>query len=215
MREEKTCRALGITFHLFKNGSCIWIVGGYGFRPTNIGSNRRIVDGTQYLSMSVDLTSNSIRAGPSLPEKLLFPCLVNVDEDKVFLIARVMRSWAPFVNKNNTRAYTYIQSSNKWTPIKMPYFSCIQASKTRGFTCAYLKSEHSVIIAMDSCIVSLNLTSSQWKSHNLPYKSGLLFNIDEEQNTVTFIGTDNVNGSFVHMVRAIIEGQPTINCSIH
>ena len=125
-----------------------------------------------------------------------YPCTLSLNEDLLFVISP---PWKMF--NTSVSAYFYNKTSTKWTQLNA-HFPCF-VGKASKFTCAYLRDDHSIIVAQDGCVTALNLTSNKWSKFDLQLQRGLVFNIDGDMNTIVFIGSNDTakSGSVIYTVR--------------
>ena len=134
--------------------------------------------------------------GPNLPVGIRFPCILDINGNKIFMIGP---SWT----SDESVAYIYNQVTAKWTHLGFNYPCQKYQSHIDRFTCAYLKHENSIISGVNDCVAILNLTSLHWSSMMMPHKSCILFNSNSYNAFVFFIGTDKINGSEIYMVSSV------------
>lgn len=112
----------------------------------------------------------------------------------------------PIISGLSTRLLTYIYNTQteKWTNVTQNFPCQKLASLLYKYTCAYMRPLKSVILSVDECIPILNLTAFPtswiWSSINAPMDTGIVFNTNDDENNVIFIGNDGGNQSEIHMV---------------
>lgn len=141
----------------------------------------------------------------NLPIDIHIPCVLNLDRDQVFMIGSAKSRFG----RNITLAAYILNLSNDELISLADDFPCEhetnQAIENR-FTCANLRHErHFVIVGIDNCIAILNLTSLSWTSHLMPFKKGILLNVEAQHRSVFYIGHDKLNqtdigGSYIYKV---------------
>lgn len=162
----------------------------------------------------MEIRSKKVLRGPNLPIGIYYPCAIKIGEDSSFIIGSV-EIGNEFVGHNigletsneTLAAYLYDQSNEMWTHLGSNFPCHYEYSKNNKFTCAYLKQENAIITGIDRCIASLNLTSKKWTHFTMPFKDGIIFNINENQDSVFYIGSNNTNGSDVYVVSSYFSGQ--------
>ena len=68
------------------------------------------------------------------------------------------------------------------------------------YSSAYLKTDHLVIIAIEDCGATLNMTSLSWASFPLPENNGILFNEDWTYKNVYYLSSHEDSQSVVYLV---------------
>ena len=154
--------------------------------------------------------SKSIIQGPNLPVGIRFPCTLNVNEELIFMIgmdeSALMSNndganFITILSNQTLAAYIFNQSNESWTYLGHDFPCQFDQTIHTRFTCAYLRHEQSIVAGIDFCTAILNLSTFTWTSHiRMRYKNGVLFNIDQNQESVVYIGSNNINGSHVSMV---------------
>ena len=130
---------------------------------------------------------------------MAFPCTLNIDHERVFIFGRVFqvdRNVGSFANM--TQAYIIDFRTQDW--IQLDGFPCATDHKAK-YSCAMLRPQKLIISAVVNCTAVWNLTSSDWTTFTTPLNNGVIFNQDEEEKTIFYVGSvGNGSGSKLYMV---------------
>ena len=140
--------------------------------------------------------------GPYLPVPLVFPCTININDELIFLFGQEMQTDV----KPATLLHTFMFNThtNIWTNLTEG-FPCQKYSwQVEKHTCSYLRPRKSVVLSIDYCIPILNLTlfpvSWTWTQMEAPVNRGIVFNTNEVQDHVIFIGNNGSDQSQIYAV---------------
>ena len=102
-------------------------------------------------------------------------------------------------------SYIYNKNTNHWTDLSQD-FPCPVPINLLKFSCAYLRPSKSLIMSVGICNPILNLSlypvSWSWTSITAPVYGGIVFNVDEFEESVIFIGNNrNRTQSDIYIVR--------------
>lgn len=144
--------------------------------------------------------TKQITRGPNLPAELHFPCVIDINEDLIFIIG-LTKHVNEGIENNTLSEYLFNRTDEGWSDVGQDFPCPLSGSIDTRFTCAYLKPDHSIITEFESCIATFNVTSLMWTSNiTMPIKDGLLFNINEELDSIVYIGSNGTHSSLVYMV---------------
>ena len=134
-----------------------------------------------------------------VPIPLAFPCTLNIDDELIFAFGQEMQPETMTLPDSKLHAFFFNQHTFEWTNVTYS-LPCMTSDKyVSNYTCAYLRPLSLVLIDMDDCMPILNVTSMTWTSISSPMEKGHIFNIDENEENVIFIGNDK-NESAIYMV---------------
>ena len=143
--------------------------------------------------------SKQISRGANLPAEVRFPCLLNIAQDQIFMIGSPWPDNTLMVT-TKPEVYLFNKTNGNWTYFGHNFPCKYKLTHETRFTCAYLRHEKEAIVNVDNCIATFNLISYDWTSSVMMNHSGFLFNVNDEQNSVAYIGSNKVNGSDIYMV---------------
>ena len=133
--------------------------------------------------------------GPTLPDRVKYPCILDIEKDVYFMIG------PPLQSTNKTIAYLFNQSNSNWTSVGRNYPCPVSEATHNIFSCSYLSHEKVIITTVNDCIAGYEIGLSKWSLISLDLEHGLVFNEDIEQKSVIYIGSDKKrNGSHIYYV---------------
>ena len=131
---------------------------------------------------------------------MAFPCTLNIDHERVFILGRVFQVDRKIkLVANVTQAYIFDFRRRDW--LQLDGFPCANDYNLEAkHSCAMLRPQV-IISVVNDCTAVWYLSSSHWSSFTTPLTSGVIFNADEEEKTVFYIGSvGNGSGSKLYMV---------------
>ena len=134
------------------------------------------------------------KPGLHLPKGIRFPRSQQIDNETIFIFGEDWKF------SNATRAYLYNQSIMEFTDLSHGPCNIKSAAINGQYSSAYLKRDHLVIIAIEDCGATMNLTSLSWASFPLPKINGILFNEDWTYKNVYYLSSHEDSQSAVYLV---------------
>ena len=97
----------------------------------------------------------------------------------------------PMAMNTSLLSFIYDKITHQWTDLSQN-FPCMEPINMDKYTCAYLRPRKAIVMSVRDCNPILNLTlypnSWSWTSIMAPHNNGIVFNTDEYEENLIFIG---------------------------
>ena len=134
------------------------------------------------------------KPGPDLPSPIRFPCVLSIDQDRVFIFGEY---WWSSVQ---LQAYILHQSNLSYTNVTSDIHSIRHPPIYGQYSCAYLKTNLLTVVTFENVTAVLNMKTLSWTTLPLPISNGIVLNSDVDFKHVFLIGSNKPHNSELYIV---------------